>query len=447
MLHSKSPLAQLQESLASGAETPTSVARACLARANGNASRNTYLWLNEASVMSQALDLERRFANVEKRPPLYGIPVSLKDCFDLAGTVTTAGTKFYAQRSGVASRDSAVAERLRAAGMLIVGKTHMHGLAYGITGENPDYGDCVQPRDPRLLTGGSSSGAAASVQEGSAVVGIGTDTGGSVRVPAALCGLVGYRASHRLAFEGVTSGLWTGGVHLSETFDTVGIFVQDPRDLGVVADALFAVGSRPVNTAMRVGCVAGEFLADCEPEVMASLKLWRQRMAMSGANVETFEPQGWEEAQEMFAPIQASEAALLHRGNFDAFEPAVAQRLRWGAALPESEVAELRARMEGFRTRMLGLFERFDVVMLPCAPVRQLLVEEDQSGSRAKILKYTTPFSMGGLPAVSLPGEMVGGALGSGVQVAARPGQDAQVLEWAGMVAKNIAQTSRLSSQ
>ncbi len=439
MLRHVSPLAELQEKLRSGAESPSSVAREFMARANGNASRNTYLWLDEAAVVTQAAELERRFAGAAVRPPLYGVSVSLKDCFDLAGTVTTAGTRFYAERSGVAPRDSAVAERLRMAGMLIVGKTHMHGLAYGITGENPDFGDCVQPRDATLLTGGSSSGAAASVQEGSALVAIGTDTGGSVRVPAALCGLVGYRTSHKLAFEGATNGLWAGGVHLSETFDTVGIFVRDPRDAAPVAEGLFGVAATKISGKVRVGCVAGEFLEDCESEVMDSLGRWREQMVEAGAEVEDFDAAWWEGAQEVFAGVQASEAAVLHRGHYDAFEPLVAQRLEWGAGLSQEEVATLRSRMAVFGERLLSLFERYDFVMLPCAPVRRLQAGQDQGGARGKILKYTTPFSLAGLPALSLPGEIIGGAFGSGVQVGARPGDDARLLAWGQALGERLA--------
>src|SRR5262249_24755819 len=146
----------------------------------------------------------------------FGLPVSLKDCFDLEGFTTTVGTRFYAERNAKAKRDAVVAARLREQGAVIVGKTNLHPLAYGITGENPDFGDCVQPLNRSLLTGGSTSGGAASVQEGSAVAAIGTDTGGSIRVPAALCGLAGYRASIGLAWD---RKLWSGGVHLAQSFD------------------------------------------------------------------------------------------------------------------------------------------------------------------------------------------------------------------------------------
>ena len=159
---------------------------------------------------------------------LWGLPISVKDCFDLAGSPTTCGVHFYRDLNGTATRDSWLVEQLRAAGAVIIGKTHLHPLAYGITGENPEFGDCVQPRDSGALTGGSSSGAVASVQEGSAVAAIGTDTGGSVRAPAALGGLAGYRAT-------IGRGDWRGGAHLAVTFDTMGWLFRDLEDAPLLA--------------------------------------------------------------------------------------------------------------------------------------------------------------------------------------------------------------------
>ncbi|MGA9250747.1 MAG: amidase family protein, partial [Candidatus Acidiferrales bacterium] len=162
------PVQALRDALVRGEITPRAAAERALARANSNAGGNVYLALDTDAVLREADALPRKFA-ADAKPPLYGLPVSLKDCFDLAGFPTSAGARFYAARNGIAREDSALAARLRALGGIIIGKTHLHQLAYGITGENPDYGDCVQPNDARRLTGGSSSGSAASVQEGSAV--------------------------------------------------------------------------------------------------------------------------------------------------------------------------------------------------------------------------------------------------------------------------------------
>ncbi|MFZ0882073.1 MAG: amidase, partial [Candidatus Acidiferrales bacterium] len=260
------PVQEFREALARGDITPRSAAEQALARANSNARRNVYLSLDADAVLREADALPHKFASMPK-PPLYGFPIALKDCFDLAGYPTTGGSRFYADRNGIAREDGAVATRLRALGATIIGKTHLHQLAYGITGENPDYGDCVQPDDAHRLTGGSSSGSAASVQEGSAVAAIGTDTGGSVRAPAALCGLAGYRASIELAHQ---LGLWRGGMPLAPSFDTLGWLFRDLRDAPLLGGALFGL-SVPLaaETNVRIGCVADDFLQDCEPIVLA----------------------------------------------------------------------------------------------------------------------------------------------------------------------------------
>ena len=219
--------------LAAGSLSPSQLAESALANTNRNASHNTYIWQDAAWTRAEACRVESMPHSSggpfgDGRPTLWGIPVSVKDCFDLAGSPTSCGIHFYRDRDGVAAHDSWLVEQLRAAGAVIIGKTHLHPLAYGITGENPEYGDCAQPRDPGALTGGSSSGAAASVQESSAVAAIGTDTGGSVRAPAALCGLAGYRAT-------LGRGDWRGGAHLAASFDTFGWLFRDLQDAPFLA--------------------------------------------------------------------------------------------------------------------------------------------------------------------------------------------------------------------
>lgn len=216
---------ETREALSAGRLNPAVLAEEALQRANRNSGRNTFLWRDPAWTRGEAawaasIDRQPGGRFGDGRSNLWGIPVSVKDCFDLAGAPTSCGVKFYRDLNGIASHDSWLVEQLRKAGAVITGKTHLHPLAYGITGENPEFGDCEQPGNPGALTGGSSSGAAASVLEGSALAAIGTDTGGSVRVPAALCGLAGYRAS-------LGRGDWRGGAHLAQTFDTMGWLFRD----------------------------------------------------------------------------------------------------------------------------------------------------------------------------------------------------------------------------
>jgi aspartyl-tRNA(Asn)/glutamyl-tRNA(Gln) amidotransferase subunit A len=427
------PVQALCGALARGDITPRAAAEQALARANTNASRNVYIELAAAFALREADRLPRKF-DTKAKPPLYGLPVSLKDCFDLAGFPTSCGSRFYAARNGLAQDDSAVAARLRALGAVILGKTHLHQLAYGITGQNPDYGDCVQPHDGRLLTGGSSSGAAASVQEGSAVAAIGTDTGGSVRAPAALCGLAGYRASIDLAHQ---RGLWRGGTHLAPSFDTLGWLFGDVRDAPLLAEALFGLTvPHAADTNVRIGCVSDDFLHDCEPAVLAGFAHWQEKLERSGAQIVPVDTVFWEDAMSVFAPIQAHEAAAIHAantgGDFSHFEKSIAERLAWGASIPAQELRRLCQLHAGFRDRVDALLREHHYLIAPCAPVAQLVAGADHSQMRRAILRYTTPLSLPGVPVVTLPA-----AGGAGVQLVAARGQDARLLSYAAQLWQN----------
>ena len=409
-------LTPLQIALSS--QSPTQTAQSALARANSNAGRNVYLSMEPERTLSEAGALPLRFPDAAQRPPLYGVPVAIKDCFDVAGYPTTCGSRFYAQKNGVAAADSFVAARVRQAGAIIMGKTHLHQLAYGITGENSDYGDCVQPANAQALTGGSSSGSAASVQEGSAIAAIGTDTGGSVRVPAALCGLAGYRSTLGLGGEQA----WQGGTHLAASFDTLGWLFRDLRDGPALAGALLGVEQVAAPEKVTIAAVGESFLHDCEPAVWAMYLGWQQELSRRGAVIKKFEPDFWSDSREIFAGIQAHESAELHRGNFHHFEAPIAERLAWGASLSAGVVEALRARHVVFRAQMDALLAQHDFLILPCAPMSALAAGADHSVTRPMILRYTTPASLAGMPAVTLA------APGGGVQLIGPRGGDARLL-------------------
>ena len=413
----------LRTALTNGVESPSAIANRALALSNQNEGRNTYLWQNAAWTCSEAARAEAMPRGTggpfgDGRSPLWGLPVSVKDCFDLAGAPTSSGVHFYRDLNGIATRDSWLVERLRAAGAVITGKTHLHPLAYGITGENPEFGDCLQPRDPTALTGGSSSGAAASIQEGSAVFAIGTDTGGSIRVPAALCGLAGYRAS-------IGRGDWRSGAHLAESFDTMGGLFRDLEDVPLLAN-LFAP-SKPATTAVftRFAMVDNAFLHDCDPEIVAGLHACVRELESLGLRAASFDAAWWAESFEILAPIQASEAARLHAGHFEQIEPSIRQRLEWGASLQPAEIASLRQRHEAFRTRIDTLFAEHELVLLPAAPLTRLVAGADHSQTRARLLRYTAPFSLAGCPVVTIP------CASGGMQLAAAHGNDEALLQLA----------------
>ena len=425
-----SVLTPLQTALS--ASEPALQAQEALARANSNAGRNVYLALDRERVLAEAEALPARFPDPAQRPPLFGVPIGVKDCFDVAGYPTTCGSHFYADKNGIAAADSAVAARLRQAGALIMGKTHLHQLAYGITGENSEYGDCVQPDNPQALTGGSSSGSSASVQEGSAVASIGTDTGGSIRVPAALCGLAGYRSSLGLGLGLGGAQAWEGGFHLAVSFDTLGWLFRDLRDGPALAAALLDVPVVAAPQGVTIAAVGEAYLHDCEPAVLEMYRGWQTELLRNGAQIRVFEPDFWTDSREIFGGIQAHEAAAVHRGYFEHFEPTIRDRLAWGASLSAATIEDLRKRHVVFRGRMDQLLQQHDFLMLPCAPMTTLPVGADHSATRLKILRYTTPASLAGTPAVTLA------AKGGGVQLVGARGSDARLLAFAASLGEKI---------
>jgi Asp-tRNA(Asn)/Glu-tRNA(Gln) amidotransferase A subunit family amidase len=415
-------IGEVRERFRRGEASPEELLAGALAKADTNAGHNVYLARDEGWSREEARRLRRE--NFEQQA-LWGIPVSLKDCFDLAGFGTSCGSSFYREELGIASVDSWVAAKLRSAGAVITGKTHLHQLAYGITGENADFGDCIQPWDAGLLTGGSSSGAAASVQEGSALAAIGTDTGGSIRVPAALCGVVGYRSS----ITRNTEEVWRGGYHLAASFDTVGWLYRDLADGPALGQALLdlPIAEAPGLEGLRVGVVGRDFLDGCDADVLETFAAWRSRLQGLGVRVETFEALSWATAMEIYAPIQASEAAALHAGRFQHFEPAIAARLAWGASISGEELSRLRRRLMEFRASTYSMFEDFDFLMLPCAPMSAIAVGVDHTETRSRILRYTAPMSLAGLPVVTLP-MMREGRPAGGIQLVGPMGSDAALL-------------------
>jgi aspartyl-tRNA(Asn)/glutamyl-tRNA(Gln) amidotransferase subunit A len=413
----------LREALAAETVRPVDLAEMALARVNGNRGHNTYLWQDPEWTLAEAMragSMPRGDGGPfdDGRDALWGLPVSLKDCFDLAGAPTSCGVHSYRDLNGSAARDSWLAEKLRTAGAVVIGKTHMHPLAYGITGENPDFGDCLQPGDEGALTGGSSSGAAASVLEDSAVAALGTDTGGSIRAPAALCGLAGYRAS-------LGRGNWQGGAHLAQSFDTMGWLFRDLEDAPLLAGFFEPPDAAPTHAFTRFAVPDESFFYDCEPEIIASLHTTIFELEILGLRAARIDAKWWDDAFEIYAPIQAWEAARVHAGHFSLIEPALRERLEWGARITPMEISALRQRHTNFAARMDEVFAMQDLLLMPASPVARLAAGADHSLTRSRILRYTTPISLAGVPVVTLP------CAAGGMQLAAARGCDESLVELA----------------
>lgn len=428
----------LRRPLAEGNLKPSELAELALSRANGNARRNTYLWQDAEWTRVEAERAESAPHGEDGpfgdgRSALWGLPISVKDCFDLGGAPTTVGTRLYRDLNGKAAHDSWLVAQLRAAGAVIIGKTHLHPLAYGITGENPEFGDCVLPGDPGALAGGSSSGAVASVVEGSATVAIGTDTGGSVRAPAALARLAGYRAT-------LGRGDWRGGAHLAQSFDTMGWIFRDLEDAPLLAIPFAPANAAPAKRFSRFALISTGFLHDCEPEIVNNLEATARELEFLGLERKTFDAEWWSDSMKIFAPIQAWEAARIHAGNFDRIQPEMRERLERGARITDPEISVLRVQHRVFTERMDELFARHELLLLPATPVTRLAAGADHSQTRAKLLRYTTPISLAGAPAVTIP------CAQGGMQLAAARDADESLLALAAQIGAHRNATKSLSA-
>jgi Asp-tRNA(Asn)/Glu-tRNA(Gln) amidotransferase A subunit family amidase len=407
------PITDIRQRILEGEVTVRELATIALEQANSSPARNTYVSIDEADIERQ---LSSPIPGTAQAQLLRGIPISVKDCFDVRGYRTSVGSKYYLEASGIKAEDSALVKRLRAMGATIIGKTHLHQLAFGLTGESEDFGNCVQYDRPNRLTGGSSSGAAASVLEGSAMAAIGTDTGGSIRFPSSLCSLFGYRAS-------LGTSSWVGGHHLSESFDTIGFLCRHLKDVQLLGKAILDIPIEPdAGGTIRIG-LSPTFSADAEPEIIAGLKKWKQRF--SKCEFETFNADVFAESLEIFRAIEAYEAAGYHAGHFDEFERPIADRLHWGSSLSEDQVKELHRRRSASKQQIDTLFDQFDFLLLPTAPVSLLENGRDHNPIRDSVLRYTTPASIGGLPSLALP-NLIGGC-----QLLGPAGGDAKLLAFA----------------
>jgi aspartyl-tRNA(Asn)/glutamyl-tRNA(Gln) amidotransferase subunit A len=236
-------IAELAHALKARETTVEAVVERCLQRvAERNVMLNAFITVFENEAREQARQADREIAAGRYRGPLHGVPLSLKDLFDVGGAATTAASRV--RQGHVAEHDAPSVAALRDAGAIVIGKTNLHEFAFGTTNEDSAYGPARHPLDPSRSPGGSSGGSAASVADGMCFASMGTDTGGSIRIPSAVCGLVGLKpAVGELPTEGV--------VPLSTTLDHIGPLCRSVEDATIVYDALRGGGPRPPGKAIE----------------------------------------------------------------------------------------------------------------------------------------------------------------------------------------------------
>lgn len=344
-----------------------------------------------------------------KDAPLARLPYFAKDLFDAAGVPTFAGTTFLPEVRPTRAEDGAFIKAMRAAGAVLAGKAHMHEFAYGVTGENPHFGDVERPGLPGRTSGGSSSGSAAIVGAGVAPLALGTDTGGSVRVPAAFCGVFGFRLMPRDPWI-------SDAVPLSPSYDTAGWFTSNAADMRTAISALVglaAVGRTPrgcyldmpgVDTDVAATCAAAanRFAPPAEPDVRGELQ------------------RAFERSVDTYNTTVALDAWEVHRGwaerYREQYSPAVWQRLIRAQSVTPAQVEAADLHTATLRMVWTKFFLTYDFLVLPASPTPAFTREQFTLENRMRVLALTAPASIGGLPVLTVPVSLPSG-LTTGLQI------------------------------
>jgi amidase/aspartyl-tRNA(Asn)/glutamyl-tRNA(Gln) amidotransferase subunit A len=358
--------------------------------------------------------------------PLHGVPYLLKDLFDLTGVPTRAGSTFLEHVRAVPQHDSAIAQRLAQLGAVCAGKTHLVEFASGLTGENPHYGDCPHPHFPDRLSGGSSSGSAALVAAGAAPLSVGTDTGGSVRVPAAWCGLYGFRLTPK-------DDLIRDAFPLAPTLDTAGWFTANAGDMLATIQA-FAGPSAAASHAPR-GCYlnARKLVPAMDPAVATACDYAAASLSAHADPVaEASLVLSWHHAVDSYVTIGMSEAHAVHRDwlapYHEHYDPVIWRRFTDAGDFPAADIAAARERTAEIRSVWRDFFRAYEYLVLPAVPCAAPTKAEATVALRRNILALTAPASLGGLPVLTIPVPLPSG-LTAGLQVIVRSA-DSPALRW-----------------
>jgi aspartyl-tRNA(Asn)/glutamyl-tRNA(Gln) amidotransferase subunit A len=392
-----------------------------------NGELNAFIRIDETSARANAELLGTQASAGEFHGPLHGIPIAIKDLIDIAGAVTSCASHLF--EHNVAVRDADVIRRLRAAGAVFSGKTNLHEFAYGGSGMISCIGPARNPWDTRRITGGSSSGSAAAIGAGIAVAAIGTDTAGSIRLPASFCGIVGFKPSYgRVSTEGV--------VPLSESYDHVGPMTRTVADARIVFEAISGETSPAVSPqveGLRIGIPETYFFRDLETDVGKILSAAMGELEKAGHRLIAVDFPVDEDRTVASAEAYAYHARWVEKSP-ELYQPETLRRIRSGEKVSREAYLEAQSKLAKMRGTAGDIFTNIDVLLTPTVPVLppkidDLLAEMDKLRHRELImLRNTRPFNVLGIPAINIPWDLSSEGLPVGVQLAAAPGKDFELL-------------------
>jgi aspartyl-tRNA(Asn)/glutamyl-tRNA(Gln) amidotransferase subunit A len=422
--------------------SPVDLATSCLARIEQlNPTLNAFITVMHDSALAQAREAEAEISSGNWRGPLHGIPIGLKDLIDTAGVKTTCGSAMFAAR--VPTEDADVVQRLKSAGAVLVGKQNMQEFAYGATSAFSYFGPVHNPWDIERIPGGSSGGSAAAVATGMCFGAIGSDTGGSVREPAAYCGIVGLKPTYgRVSARGVFP--------LAPSLDHVGPLCRSVLDTALMLQAIAGYDSLDptsvdwpvesytdaleVKAESRIGIVRRPFFDDLDHEIQVAFdKALEQISNMPSAIVET-------ELPSSPTAVQAAEVYAVHSKYFaespELYGDWMLERVKQAAAAADTvNYAEARHELERVRHSVESVFSEVDFLVTPTTPVPPITIREALNMSPSPAgelwLRNTRPFNAYGLPAISVPCGFTRAGLPIGLQISGPRFGEASLLAFA----------------
>ncbi len=407
--------------------SPVDLTNACLARIEQlNPKLNAFITVMNDSALAQARSAESEIHAGRWRGPLHGIPIGLKDLIDTAGVKTTCGSALFAER--VPTEDAEVVRLLKNAGAVLIGKQNMQEFAWGGTSASSYYGPVHNPWDVDRIAGGSSGGSAAAVASGMCFAAIGTDTGGSVREPAAFCGIVGLKPTYdRVSTRGVFP--------LSTSLDHVGPLCRTVTDAGLMLQAIAGDNrlAPRLETKPRIGIVRRPFFDDLDTEIEAAFEVALKEIRVLSSDVKEVE------LPPTPAAVQGPEVYAVHAKDFAAtpekYGRWMQERLKQARAIDAAAYTEARQELDRLRRDIDHVFAEVDFLITPTTPVPPITIEEalnmspDPAGELW--LRNTRPFNAYGVPTISIPCGFTRAGLPIGLQVAGPNFAEASLLSLA----------------
>jgi aspartyl-tRNA(Asn)/glutamyl-tRNA(Gln) amidotransferase subunit A len=427
--------------------SPVELTHACLSRIERlNPKLNAFITVTADVALDQARAAEAHLQRGLWLGPLHGIPVALKDLVDTVGIRTTAASNLFQSRLPLV--DAEVVRRLKASGAVILGKLNLHEFAYGASSVVSAFGPVRNPHRPEYSTGGSSSGSAAAVAAGLCYGAVGTCTGGSIRQPAAFCGIVGFKPTYGLVSA-------QGVVPLSKSLDHVGPMARTVGDTALLLQAMapedspdFSAGTQ--ISSLRIGLPRAHFFETLHPEIEAAVEIALSALksltrSMQMADFEN----GLSAINDLSNLITKAEAYAYHREHEAAtpelYQPETLRRIRAGAEVSEQTYGRALQDLAQTRRSATRIFDSVDVLVTPTAPVPPFTIADllsDPLTLRNKeqlTLRNTRPFNVLGWPTISVPCGKTSDGLPIGLQISGRPGEDTTVLALASALEKELS--------